>query len=242
MQRYNVRRTLTRAFYVSGALAWLLPPLPLLAQYAPPAARLSTAQIQEKTAFAGLFAFAEANRICLGIELDGNDLLQTRTDLHLSNASGATTFQHLLGGHPRYMIAGDGLVSIRPTAGKTTWLDLKIHSFKIPRTDLQTANNALFLSIQQQITPREGYAGHFRAGDPKDMVGPFDAKDETVRELLNLIVISSKGATWVTTGPYVRTQSPPGNFWRIIEYSSARQSGSVMIQDLERQIAAAFVK
>jgi hypothetical protein len=242
MQQYSIRRTLTRAFCVAGAFAWLLSPLPLLAQCASPVARLSTAQIQEKTAFAGLFAFAEANRICLGIELDDNDLLQTRTDLHLSDVSGATAFKHLLGGHPRYMIVNDGLVSIRPTAAKTTWLDLKIHSFKIPRTDIQTANNALFLSIQQQIAPREGYAGHFRAGDPKDMVGPFDAKDKTVRELLNLIVTSSKGAAWVTTGPYVRTQSPPGNFWRIIEYSSTRQSGSVTIQDLERQIVAGFVK
>jgi len=79
-------------------------------------------------------------------------------------------------------------------------------------------------------------------GDVKDLVGPFDEKDKTVRELLNLIVASSKGAAWITTTPYIQTSSPPDAFWKILEYSDANLRNPVIVRDLEKQIVAAFAQ
>jgi hypothetical protein len=242
MQQHNIRRTLRPHFFAVAALSSLLGAPRLKAQCASPTAPLATAQIQGETIFKGVLAFGVANRICLGIEIGNSSLLQSPISLDLSDITALAAVRKALDGQPGYSIVGDGLLSVRATAGPATWLDVRIQLFKIPRTDVQTASNALFLSLQQQIRPREGYAGHFRMGDIKDVVGPFDEKDKTVRELLNLIVASSKGALWITTRPHLQASSPPDAFWRILEYSDENLKDRRIVEALEQQIAAAFAR
>lgn len=212
------------------------------AQCTSPTALLATAQIQGGTLFEGLLAFGVANKICLGIEFDSHDLLQSPISLQLSNITAVAAVRNALHSHPRYSTASTGVLSVRTTARPATWLDVRIHLFKILRTDVQTASNVLSMSLQDEIRPRKGYGGHFRMGDVKDLVGPFDKKDKTVRELLNLIVASSKGAVWITTRPYIQTSSPPEAFWKILEYSDANLKNRVVVRDLEKQVAAAFAQ
>lgn len=240
MQRHNIRRTFRPNFCAVGVLSSLLGAPSLKAQCASPTAPLATARIQGGTLFEALLAFGVANKICLGIEFDSNDLLQSPISLQLSNITAVAAVRNALHSHRRYSIATDGLLSVRTTAGRATWLDVRIHLFKIVRTDVQTASNVLFMYLQDEIKPRKGYGGHFRMGDVKDLVGPFDKKDKTVRELLNLIVASSKGAVWITTKPYVQASSPPDAFWKILEYSDANLNNRVIVRDLEKQIVAAL--
>ncbi len=95
--------------------------------------------------------------------------------------------------------------------------------------------------LEEQIKPSKGYAGHFRVADSADLVGPFDEKERTVRELLNLVVSSSKGAAWVTTAPYdKKTPTAPGMFWTILEYSDPNLENRVAHGQLVQQILAAF--
>jgi len=242
MQRHNIRLTLRPHFCAVGALASLLGAPALKAQCASPTAPLATTQIQGGTLFEALLAFGVANKICLGIQFDSNDLLQSPINLQVSNVTAAAVVRNALDACPRYSIATDGILSVRTTAGPATWLDVRIHLFKIVRTDVQTASNVLSMYLQDEVKPRKGYGGHFRMGDVKDLVGPFDEKDKTVRELLNLIVASSKGAAWITTTPYIQTSSPPDAFWKILEYSDANLRNPVIVRDLEKQIVAAFAQ
>jgi len=156
MQLRNIRRTLRPHFCAVGALAALLGAPALKAQCASPTAPLATAQIQGGTLFEGLIAFGVANKICLGIEFDSNDLLQSPISLQLSNVTAVAAVRNALHSHPRYSIATDGPLSVRTTAGPATWLDVRIRLFKTARTDVQTASNVLSMSLQDEIRPRKG--------------------------------------------------------------------------------------
>lgn len=208
---------------MAAALSWLLGASSSMAQCISPNAPLGNVRVQGKTLFAGLVDFGRTHKICMGIEIDSDELLRSPVDLEVPNAKGSTVAHLVIEAHPRYSVAADGLILIRPRKRAASWLDFRIHRFNIPRTTVQDASNVLYMFLHGQIEPRGGYAGHFPVMDNTDLVGPFDEKERTVRELLNRIVTSSKGAIWVTTAPYDKTTpSAPGRFWTILEYSDRK--------------------
>jgi hypothetical protein len=62
-----------------------------------------------------------------------------------------------------------------------------------------------------------------------------------VRNLLDLIVASSKGGLWITVGRYDRSlalSSQP--FWRVLEYSQPLPTNLGRIRGIVREIQSAF--
>ncbi len=244
MQRHNIRRTLKCGICVIGAVFWSIVAPTLKAQCAPTAAPIGAVRIQSKTIFESLVDLGLAYNVCFGVEVDNDELLRSPIDLELSDATPLTAARSALKTRSGYSVASDGLLSVRPIAEPpTSWLDFKIHRFAIPgRVNVATASNALLMSLQQQVQPRNGYAGHYRVADNTDLVGPFDEREKSVRELLDLIVTSSKGALWITTRPYARTESPPELFWTMLEYSDPTLKSQAAVKNLEQRIAAALAQ
>ena len=212
------------------------------AQCAKPTVSLPSIRIHGRTIFEGLLDFGQANSICFGVEPDGDELFRLPLDLDLSDQTAFTAVRRSLLVSQRHSVlslSSGSLLSVRArTSSIETWLDVKIHHFSIPRTDVQNASNVLFMSLEQQVEPKAGYAGHFRVGDRKDLVGPFDENEMTVRDLLNLIVTSSKGAMWITTKPHIWAKALPGQFWQILEYSDPAIANRAGIEQLEQSITS----
>jgi hypothetical protein len=201
-------------------------------------------QIQNKTVFETLLDIGLATKVCFGVEINNDDLMRSPIDLELSDATPFTAAVRALKARPGSSVAAGGLLSVQPKArSPASWLEFRIHRFTVgARVNVPAASNVLFMSMRQQIKPGEGYAGHYGVVDDTDLVGPFDEKGKTVRELLNLIVTSSKGALWVTTGPCVRKGSPPDLFWTILEYSDPSLKSREVIQMLEQRITAGLAR
>jgi hypothetical protein len=93
-------------------------------------------------------------------------------------------------------------------------------------------SSTFFMWLSDAVRPARGYAGHVILGDQADTIGPYNKANVTVRDWLDLFVGDSRGAMWITTGPYWRATADdvPGRFWSIIEYHDQRQVRSVLPQ------------
>ncbi|MGA2579288.1 MAG: hypothetical protein ABSH24_25025 [Bryobacteraceae bacterium] len=90
--------------------------------------------------------------------------------------------------------------------------------------------------------PRHGgFAGDYLGGDPQDQIGPLDEHDQSVRNLLDLIVASSKGGLWITVGRYDRSRALSNQpFWRVLEYSQPLPTNLGRVRSIVREIQSAF--
>lgn len=247
MQQHNVQRTIAR---LVGAAVLFLSSVAGQQTHAgcqgpeQLASVVPKLEIQRATILAGIVTFGETTGICLGIELADDQLTRQPMRLDFSGVHFDAALRNALEHVRGYSVAVSGaVVVVQPDRErKQTWLDMKIPRFTVQRASLQAASNVLFMYLRQQALPQEGggFAGHFRTGEIRDMVGPFDERDRTVRELLNILVGSSSGALWITTEPPNGTTIADRPFWTILEYSdqTVRSAGSV--DDLVRRTGEAF--
>ena len=104
---------------------------------------------------------------------------------------------------------------------KRSWLDTRVPRFKCSRATVAAASNLLRMELQIAEKPelaKGGFAGHFRPGDLTDFVGPFDVQNATVRDLLDLIVGSSKGGIWLAIEERAWSEDFGSYPWLIFTY------------------------
>jgi hypothetical protein len=138
----------------------------------------------------------------------------------------------------------DTIVRIAIPHTKRDWLDTKIPRFQSARTDIQSASNLLYMDLQIVRDPTlatRGFAGHYPAGDTKDQVGPFDERNKSVRELLDLLVRSSKGGLWIAARrPAIPEENLSSHPWLIVEYSQPLSGNLEQIRHAEEHIRSIF--
>lgn len=241
MQQHHLRPALTRVIATPVVLSFLAAGY-LCAGCAPPTGGVAVGKIEGTTVLDGLFSFGLANRTCLGVEFDSDDLLRSPVRAQVAGSTPLEAVRKVLAAYPRYSVRQEGIViSVRPAARTpASWLDVRIDHFDGGKGPVQAVSHLLYMYLLDLVKPGRNYAGHFYPGDAGDVVGPIDVQGNTVRELLNLLVGSSKGGMWLTVAPYVRTHGDPDPFWKIIEYSDPRYQDGYAIRSIAREAGLAF--
>ncbi len=169
-----------------------------------------------------LLRLGSESGICIAVEFSGQEFWRRDIDIHGYDETSGNLVKRILASVEGYDVSQqDGFVTVRPHEEHSTWLDYKLRSFKAPRTDRQQVSNLLHMSLALEADRTiKGFVGNYRPGDPTELVGPFDQKDRTVRQLLNLIVASSRGGMWIARSSPLQDGLPPKDpFWTIFEYS-----------------------
>ncbi len=184
-------------------------------------------RISDPTVLEALFRLAVEDRICLGIELAGEEILRRRAEVDMEAASALEAVRAVLEAAEYYeAVERDGLILIRDRRVRGfTLLDYRLEAFEVPRAPLQAVSNALRMSLIRLVRPEvTGFAGHYRPGGVAGIVGPFREKDTTVRELLNLIVTASQGGVWMARGGEIDEGTLPREpYWEIFQFGSGKQ-------------------
>jgi len=166
-----------------------------------------------------LLWLAHDERVCFGIEFSGTELsreIQVSVDM----TTVSEVVKRILGSSDAYLLSdSDGVILIRRKGIKPpAWLDHTLRLFEIPRLELVTAGNGLWMRLESDLNPTiKGFAGDLPVTDPIDEVGPFHEHEKTVRQLLVRIVASSRGATWYPSVAGVRISFPAcvNEFWTL---------------------------
>jgi len=118
-------------------------------------------------------------------------------------------------------VAADGLIMISQPSRARSLFDHTIASFDVGRVTLQTMSVAIENKLKLELDPEiQGFAGSFPTGDRDDLVGPFHEAGRTVTELLNLVVSSSRGASWIALVPDNTVgETIPDNMWVVVQYN-----------------------
>ncbi len=122
-------------------------------------------------------------------------------------------------------------------------LDNGVHF--ISRMSLQAASNSLFMHLVVTLDPKRaqgGFAGTFRTGDSTNLVGPFDERNRTVRDLLHVLLAQSKGAMWMTLLSYaaIPNTTPSRSFWTFLEYTSSEEQRTALLVAAAQEIRQSF--
>jgi len=191
-----------------------------------------------------LVDFGQTNSVCFGIEIMDDSLAAKGVAWH-ATAALSDLLQRALSQVAGYRVRTRGrLVSISPArAAVPTWLDAKIPEFSTTRRGgVPSLNNLLFMDLRLVENPSiGGFAGDYLGGDPHDQIGPLNEHDQSLRNLLDLIVASSKGGLWITVGRYDRSHALSTRpFWLLLEYSQPLSTNLGRMRGALREIQAAF--
>jgi hypothetical protein len=199
--------------------------------------------IRAKTILEGLLELGQSNAVCFGVEAS-DDRLATGTVKWTKPAPVRDLLASGLNETRVYEARGlDKTVRIAALQAKGDWLGTKIPRFQCARTDIQSASNLLYMDLQivdDHSLASRGFAGHYRTGDIKDQVGPFDEKNKSVRELLDLIVASSTGGLWLAVARPARPENLSSQPWLILEYSQPLSGNLEQIRNAEARIRSIF--
>ncbi len=161
-------------------------------------------------------------QVCFGIEAIPPTILAPVGKLILRNVTLGQALSKLLAGLPGVRVEeAGGVVLIRPRSPQRhDWLDESIGQFQSRRDSLQTISNLLFMTLAVQADPGvPGFAGSYPPGDTTDLVGPFHEENQSLRKLLNLLLLNSKGGIWVTDAiSQYRADIPRKPFWVFLQY------------------------
>ena len=180
--------------------------------------------IGQTTVLDALLWLGHDERVCFGIEFSGPEL-----DRNVRVAADKTTVSEvvkkILGSSDAYQLSvSDGVILVRKKGVKPpSWLDHRLPQFVLPRTELMSANNVLWMTFELDLNPSiKGFAGDFPPTDPIDEVGPFREQGQTVRQLLIRIVTSSRGVSWFPTqGVRVPFPAAINRLWTLVTYSGS---------------------
>lgn len=161
-------------------------------------------------------------QVCFGVEAIAPTMIAPVEKLILRNVTLGQALSKLLAGLPGVRVEeAGGVVLIRPrTPQRHDWLDESIGKFQSRRDSLQTISNLLFMTLAVQADPGvRGFAGSYPPGDTTDLVGPFHEENQSLRKLLNLLLLNSKGGIWVTDAiSQYRADIPRQPFWVFQQY------------------------
>jgi hypothetical protein len=235
------------AIHISLAVVMVLSVAPRVsAQCAPQPLSITPRKndIDARNAIEALLVLGQANSVCLAVELNDDQLVTAGERLQPAGSFADMVKQYLLRAKGYQVQARNRIVAIVPTtSGPPTWLDTIIPRFSTSRSaDVQSLSNLLFMDLVLVDNPHHGgFAGGYLGGDPKDQIEPVDKRNESVRNLLDLIVTSSKGGLWITVSRYGRSL-PISNrpFWRVLEYSQPLSTNLGIIEGVAREVRANF--
>lgn len=150
-----------------------------------------------------LLRFGEANKLCFGVEYIDATLLTSPANIRIpAGASIEGAVRTILGSQPALTIeVHDGIIGISRSAPetKTSVFGHVLPAFEARRGPLQEISNLLHMYLVSSLNPSiTGFAGHYSPGDLTDQVGPFREYDHSLRDLLNAILVQSKGGAWIT--------------------------------------------
>lgn len=180
-------------------------------------------KVKGVTPVEALLQLGRENDACVGIEYIGPELAQRSLVLEVRNTTVGEVIKQILASTRKYAFhEQDGVVLVRNTQlTEGTWLDLKISTFQVNQASVQEVSNVLFMQLRSELDPKPGgFAGTYAPGDLKNLIGPFTERGRTLRQLLNLIVVRSKGGMWIADQSVIRDPGvQPQRFWTILEYS-----------------------
>jgi hypothetical protein len=162
--------------------------------------------------------------VCFGIEFSGPQLSRDVQVTADQTTVGELVKKILGSAGPCVLSVSDGVILIRKRDVRPpAWLDRRLPQFDVPRTELFSADIALWMTLERQLDPSiKGFAGDSPVTEPVDEVGPFQERGRTVRQLLVKIVGSSRGASWFPSTYGIRFSFPASinRFWTLVTYSS----------------------
>ena len=186
--------------------------------------RVSHFSIGQTTVLDALLWLGYDQRVCFGIEFQGPEL-ERKVRVAADRTTVSEVVTKILGSSDTYQLSlSDGVILVRKKGLKPpSWLDHRLPQFVLPRTELMSANNVLWMTLEQDLNPSiGGFVGDFPPTVPIDEVGPFREHGQTVRQLLIRIVSSSRGASWFPTQG-VRFSFPGAinRYWTLVTYSGS---------------------
>lgn len=178
-------------------------------------------------AIEAVFEIGRITGVCFGVEALLPALSRSLIDVDLHAVSVRDALRHVLSEVPAAKVEEwDGIVLIRPAEQPAkSWLDYRIAEFESRAAPLQTVNNLLYMTLVMQADPRiRGIAGNYPPGDESDIAGPFREHNRSLRELLSLLLLNSRGGVWVAHERGSPDEVAPGKpFWAIVQYAESGQ-------------------
>ena len=176
--------------------------------------------------------------MCLGVESVEKQSFQRKVSLDARNEPALDVIKRVLSGlDPPYFVTqqdGVAIIRLRPVLTKT-WLDYNVPSFRSRRGPLQEVNHILHMTLLSDTRPGlKGIAGHYYGGNPATLVGPFDEKNQTLRQLLNELLINTPGGgMWVVHRSALKEgPAPMQPFWTVVDYGEPLEVTSGLIRGI----------
>jgi hypothetical protein len=177
--------------------------------------------IARATRLRALVQLGYEKNICFGLEAPDPAMLSEVVQVNRSGLTVEAAIREILPNPNSYEFSEQhGVILIRAD-DFGTWLDHSVPSFVLDRTTVQWASMSLFIAVARLADPSiGGFAGGFNPGNTSDRVGPFNEPNKRVRELLTLIVGSSRGGAWISGRCRVTDESIVREAcWTVLEYS-----------------------
>ncbi len=165
-------------------------------------------------------AFGSETGLCLGMRNLPRAAFVEQANFDIREESPAQILRAIFADQEIQISMSKGIVSIFRAPSTASLFDRPIGNFTVTRASLQTLSVGIRLRLEHELHPEiQGFAGRFAAGDEADLVGPFDERGATVAQLLDLIVSSSRGASWIALVPDQAAIIPvPPHMWVVLEY------------------------
>ncbi len=175
-----------------------------------------------ESSLAALVRFGNENHISFGIESVDRDPQPPARTIPAGMTARAAILQ-ILGAtrHHHLSCVDDVVLVLDDRAPSPMWLSRRIPIFRTPRISVKVASVALGNQIAGLLDPRpQGSAGSILDRVPPDLVGPFEIKAASVRNILCRLVAGSNGAIWVfpPTGESFGDSATVNGFWTILLY------------------------
>ncbi len=199
------------------------------------AANVPEVNISADNRLAAILIFASRSGLCLGIENPGLDLLRSPAVLEASDISVFNILRRLIASEAYQITHKDETILIQRTnpPPQPTELDTVVPEFKTGKISLAWANTGLYWRLVRLSDPSiQGIAGHLSDRVPKNLVGPFNERKQTTRELLTMIVGQSAGATWVSGPCSIPTRSGQPPCWTLLDYGEDPAVFQSLVRDL----------
>jgi hypothetical protein len=183
--------------------------------------------IARATRLAALIQLGYDKKICFGLEAPDPTMLTEIVHVNSSRITVEAAIRQVLPNQYSYELSEQsGVILIRGTGSNIgTWLDHKV-SFVVDRTTVQWAGMNLFMTVARLADPSiGGFAGDYNPGNTNDMFGPVNEQNKSLRELLTLIVGSSRGGAWISGRCAVTDESIARQpCWTILQYTLPLES------------------
>jgi len=182
-----------------------------------------TLRAEGKTLLGAILQLGVQQRIPMGIECVDHNLLTMRVNRATGPATVGGVLDAILSSASGFYWKEDaGVVNIscRDLASqKKNMLNLVLRRFSMPECTMGDASHLLRMAIFWQLHPGVAVAGNYNPGRSKNLIGPLELRDVTVRAALNQIISLGPRGAWIVQVPPRFTETmPPSGLWQITAY------------------------